>query len=284
MDLVSLRYFYDCAMLGSMTAAAAKHRVSRPAISIAVRRLESQLNTELLVHQRRGFELTEKGKQLCASASEIFEVVKNVTATISNPKNETLSGVARLGIARVLSTFRFDDTLVEMSKDYPALKFKLMLNQSEEILDMLAARDLDAALIISDEHRQGINSQILRDGHFVLVKPRSMEASAARYAMSERRPEVHAAQRAFKERFSRELPVFAEIPSWDTIWNWVQRGHCGGLIPDLFLRRRGYRDPDVTKIMDNIHPYTIRLFYNDSKHQNPLIRTLITRLKTAFKK
>jgi DNA-binding transcriptional LysR family regulator len=238
---------------------------------------------ELIEHKRRIFELTDTGQRLFNSADQIFSAVESVKSTISNSKEGPQRGICRIGIARVLSTYRFDDCLEKLSRENPDLQFKISLNHSEQILDLLLERGLDAALIISDEYRQGLFSEVLQSGSFVLVRPREYGHGVVKYAVSERRHEVDAAHWRYKEKYGQDLPVFAEIPSWDSIWNWVQRGHCGGLIPDLFLHRSVFRKQQLTKVLADVHPYSIRLYFNRSSHGSPVIRLLSKVLNSAFK-
>ena len=50
MDLKQLRYFHEIARLGSFTRAAESLYVAQPAVSVAIRKLETQLDLSLF-HQ-----------------------------------------------------------------------------------------------------------------------------------------------------------------------------------------------------------------------------------------
>jgi DNA-binding transcriptional LysR family regulator len=284
LDLQALQYFCDCYRLKSMSDAARSNHVSRPAISHAVKRLEESLGVALIHHKRRCFELTEAGHQLGESARQLFQAVEEVESSLAGHRSQQLTGVLRLGIARVLATFRCDDVLMSICTEHPHLRLRINLHNSEEILDLLAARQLDAALVISDETRANTRSLVLYEGSFVLAKPRTIPTKDVRYATTEWRNEIDAAKSLYRKTFRGDLPVFAEIPSWDTIWNWMQKGYCGGLIPDLFLHRTPYRDPDLAVVLRDVHPYAIRLVFNESQANKQVIRTLARELETAFSK
>lgn len=75
MELTYLRYFKTIAEQGSMTAAAKALGVSQPTVTVAVKSLETELGTKLLLRNRDGVTLTETGHELVRHANEVFEVL-----------------------------------------------------------------------------------------------------------------------------------------------------------------------------------------------------------------
>ncbi len=74
LDLGWMRIFTEVARCGSLTAAAASMRLTQPAVSYQIRRLEDELGVTLIRRRHRGIELTAEGQRL-------FEVVsRNVDA------------------------------------------------------------------------------------------------------------------------------------------------------------------------------------------------------------
>lgn len=282
MHLDALKYFHDAARLQSMTEAAALNRVSRPAISQAIVKLEGELKVALLHHKRRGFELTEAGQRVHLAAGQVFDSIDSLKSIAAGNSASDLNGSLRIGIARVLTTYGVDYALADMHKVHPKVVTRIRLDNSEHILDQLESRELDIAVIISDEMRPGLTSEVLRSGSFVLLRPKVLTPTKASYAVSERRPETDALRREFKERFGRDLPVFSEVPSWDTIWNWVKKGHCGGLVPDLFLERSAGKSLPVAIVLKNVYPYRVCVYMRDSQQHNAVQMALVLRLRKAL--
>lgn len=283
MQIRGLKFFLDACRVQSMTEAALLNQVSRPAISQAIKKLEDDLGASLLHHKKRGFELTAAGQRVALSAAQVFDGIDRLKAVALGQSARDLSGSLRIGVARVLSTYRFDDALAAHRIEHPNLTVRLRLHNSELLLDQLESRELDLAVIISDEARPGLSSEVLEAGAFVLVRPAALPVAKTTYAVSERRPETDALRLTYKSRFGKDLPVFAEVPSWDTIWNWIQRGHCGGLVPDLFARRAAARTSASTTVIKDVYPYQVRVFCRDNQRQNPLIATLTDHLSTVFR-
>ena len=64
LDLGWMRIFTEVARRGSLTAAAASLRLTQPAVSYQIRRLEEELGVTLIRRKQRGIELTTEGQRL----------------------------------------------------------------------------------------------------------------------------------------------------------------------------------------------------------------------------
>jgi DNA-binding transcriptional LysR family regulator len=73
MELRQLRYFATVARELNFTRAAAKLHVAQPALSRQVKQLEDELGVGLLTRNKRGVELTPKGRAFLIEAEEILQ-------------------------------------------------------------------------------------------------------------------------------------------------------------------------------------------------------------------
>lgn len=280
LNLQSLKYFHDACAAGSMTVAAALNRVSRPAISHAIKRLERELGNELLIHKRRGFELTDRGRLLAFEAEQIFRDVENLEGRVASLGGLDLRGTLRVGVARVLATHHLDKVVAKFQKAHPAVSFKISLQTSEDLVAQLETRNIDLALVIGDDSRSGLKSTVLRQGHFSLIAPKDRSKTHLRYATTERRPETERLRNIFQDRWKRPLPLFAEVPSWDVIWQWAQNGTCGGLVPDLLLTSKDRSR--VRVVIKRVFPYEIRLHMRDHTDGSLLIHEFAEALASWY--
>ena len=83
MDLRRLRLFLAVVDQGSFTAAAATVHVAQPAVSLAVRELETELGAPLLVRSRKGAHLTPAGEALVGPARQAVRDIENATAAVA---------------------------------------------------------------------------------------------------------------------------------------------------------------------------------------------------------
>jgi DNA-binding transcriptional LysR family regulator len=267
-----------------MALAAKENRISSPAVSLAISRLETSLGKNLIVHRRRSLEFTEFGHVVANEAEAIFEALDAFRTRISSKGASRKFGMShvRIGVARMLATYKFDEVLRQIKEFDPDLKVSLDLADSKQILDRLEDRKLDIALLISDEKRTSLNDISLYSGHFCLVKPKSSLSKSVSYAITESRPEVQSAMKLYRKLHRVEMPVFAEIASWDTIWNWVNKGLCGGVIPDLLLKRKTETRTNFVVEHAKLHSFEVRLYFRKSMANHRFTTLIAEKLSTQF--
>jgi LysR family cyn operon transcriptional activator len=93
MNLQQLRYVIATAHVGTMTAAAAELHVAQPALSRAVRALETELGVTIFARHGRGLRLTAEGRDVVAIACRIVAEVERLSL-LGNP------GVLRVSATR----------------------------------------------------------------------------------------------------------------------------------------------------------------------------------------
>ena len=87
-NLELYRVFYTVAKCGSLTKAADQLFISQPAVSQAIKQLETQLGGKLFNRQSRGMELTDPaGKRMFEIVSEIIEKLINRGYVVREKKN-----------------------------------------------------------------------------------------------------------------------------------------------------------------------------------------------------
>jgi DNA-binding transcriptional LysR family regulator len=79
MNLQQLRYVIATAHVGTMTAAAADLHVAQPALSRAVRALETELGVTIFARHGRGLRLTAEGRDVVAIACRIVAEVERLS-------------------------------------------------------------------------------------------------------------------------------------------------------------------------------------------------------------
>lgn len=276
MNIQNLKYFTDAARFKSMTKAADLNHLSRPAVSQAIQKLEQELGIDLLVHKRRSFELTQAGLTLLKRSESLFIHIEDTAAAVRTI-NGPLSGEFRIGAARTLANFSLHTAIAKMRTEFPEVDFKIFLQSSQDLIEKLQSRELDVAFFIGDEALNGFKQTVIGRGSFCLVKPKKGKAENTAYAITERRPETERLKVLFERHFSTQLPIFAEIPSWDAIWSWINQGVCGGLVPDFMVKNADSKD--LLVVFEKVFPYEIKVMFPKSKSRGAIIEMFIDSLK-----
>lgn len=275
MNLQNLKYFTDSARMKSMTKAADLNHLSRPAISQAIQKLEQELGVGLLVHKRRSFELTQAGLTLLNRSESLFNHVEATAAAVRT--NGPLVGEFRIGASRTLANFSLHSSIAKMRDEFPQVNFKIFLRNSQDLIQKLENRELDVAFFIGDEALSGFKQVVVGRGNYCLVKPKKAKSENITYAITERRPETERLKVVFERHFSTELPIFAEIPSWDAIWSWINNGVCGGLIPDFLMQNADAKDLSI--VFEKVFPYEVKVMFHKTKIDHPLFKMFVESLR-----
>lgn len=145
-DFKNLRYFAVLAETLSFTAAAAKLRMSQPALSIAMQRLEEQLGAVLLNRTSRSVVLTPAGETYARGAREVLallgQVERNVVEVASGK-----DGLCRIGFVQSASFDVAPKVLRHIQNKLPGMRLQLSELTSTEQLCQLAEGEIDMGLV-----------------------------------------------------------------------------------------------------------------------------------------
>ena len=96
MNIVDLKYFVKCAELKNISRAAVELGITQPSLSLAIKRLEQNLESKLLLRSKKGVSLTSEGKVLYLRAHEILNLWNETQSDVLNIQFD-LTGTIRFG-------------------------------------------------------------------------------------------------------------------------------------------------------------------------------------------
>lgn len=147
MKINDLKYFNYLSQTKSFTKAAQYFHISQPTISLAIKRLEKELQTKLIKRKRPTgvFKITETGQILFNSSKEI---IKNEDLT-KKEIQQFNSKKIRLGLPPIISQLYFPLILDNLIKNHLINKLNVDENGSQQLLSDLLTSKIDIALIAS---------------------------------------------------------------------------------------------------------------------------------------
>jgi len=147
MELQQLRYFVAVAESGKFTEAANDLHVAQPSVSKQVRKLEAELGAILLERRRAGVALTDAGAILLPWAKRVLADLDGARAEVAGLA--TLErGRLSVGATPSLSTVLLPRVLAAFHAEHPGITLSVVEAGSRDLVDRLAAGDLDLALVI----------------------------------------------------------------------------------------------------------------------------------------
>jgi len=147
-DIQKLKYFVSVAESLSFTSAAAETGVSQSAISQQISELEKQLDTQLIVRNKRPLQLTWAGKVLLQEASGLINLTAEAVKKIKLA-SLGMTGYLKIGFLGGIEKVILPQAVRELRTKYPAIFVSMFQYNWAQINDALMRQDLDVAFTLS---------------------------------------------------------------------------------------------------------------------------------------
>ena len=150
MELKQLNYIVTIAEEKSLTRAAEKLFVSKPALSLQLSRLEKEEGLPpLFSRTRNGLVLTDAGRIYVNGARTILNL--NEKANLAARKLTEQKFTLRIAVAPVGETFFLTRVLPRFHRKYPNVRLDIRLCNANDAKEALMHQGLDLALVIDSQ-------------------------------------------------------------------------------------------------------------------------------------
>jgi DNA-binding transcriptional LysR family regulator len=155
MELRQLRAFVEIAREKSFTRAAERLHVAQPAVSMALRKLEEELELTLLHRTEKRVALTAEGEVLLRHAERILDQVRAAGAEMAELRGLE-RGEVRIGIPPMMSSYYFPHVISAFRERYPHLQLSVNGEGAARIQRMIARGELDIGVIAGGRIPEGL--------------------------------------------------------------------------------------------------------------------------------
>jgi molybdate transport repressor ModE-like protein len=167
MNLEYIKTFLTVARTKSFRVAARELGISQPSVSQHIKKLEESLNSQLIIRDRGGNQLTLKALTFLPYAESIVYVVERSKSALQEKNlNFSIGASSNIGIyilppylKRYLTSF----------EDPPRVELKI--NSNPQIADKLAFGEVDLAVMEWWDHRLGFSAHLWGYEELVLITP-----------------------------------------------------------------------------------------------------------------
>jgi len=185
MDVRQLRYFIEVARMNSFTKAAEGLRIAQPAISMAVKKLESELDLVLFNRQDKKVSLTAEGEIFLPHARRILDDLKAAELEMGELKGLT-KGEVRIGVPPMISAYFFPDIIRDFKRIYPQLHLSVYGEGAARIQKMIGQGELDMGVVAGGNFPENLEvRRLLREEIVVCVPLDHPFASRASVTLAE---------------------------------------------------------------------------------------------------
>ncbi len=145
-NLELYRVFYIVAKTGSLTKAKKELFISQPAISQAIKQLETQLGGRLFIRTSKGMELTSEGKVMFEYVEQAYGLINMAENKFSQMKGVAFGEIS-IGASDTLSKFFLINHIRRFREKYRDINIRITNRTSEENISLLKAGKIDMAII-----------------------------------------------------------------------------------------------------------------------------------------
>ena len=168
LDSEHLRTFLAVFQYASVTRAADNLHKTQSAVSIQLRRLEENLESQLFVRQARGVKPTLAGERLAAVAQR---VVSELDRTAQSFRGNAVRGEVRVGIPEEYGSDMLPKVLAEFSLQHPGVEVFVRCGFSSGFVEAFELGELDVA-VFSDHGEQTDGMLLTREPTLWVASPR----------------------------------------------------------------------------------------------------------------
>jgi LysR family hydrogen peroxide-inducible transcriptional activator len=294
--LTELKYIVAVARERHFGKAADACYVSQPTLSVAIKKLEDELEVKLFERSAGEVTVTPLGEQIVQQAQSVLDQAASIKEIAKRGK-DPLAGALNLGIIYTIGPYLLPDLVRQNIARTPQMPLMLQENFTVKLLEMLRAGEIDCAIMAEPFPDTGLAVAPLYDEPFVAVLPTSHPLAVRESISSDELKNetmlLLGTGHCFRDHVLEVCPEFArfssnaegirksfEGSSLETIKHMVASGMGVTLVPRLSVpaealkpRGRGRREPE---------PMVRYLPIHDGEGREPPMRRVVLAWRRSF--
>jgi LysR family hydrogen peroxide-inducible transcriptional activator len=202
MTLTELKYIVAVAREKHFGKAAEACFVSQPTLSVAVKKLEDELDLKLFERSAGEVTVTPLGEEIVRQAQSVLEQAAEIKEIAKRGK-DPLGGPLKLGVIYTIGPYLLPDLVRQNIARTPQMPLMLQENFTVRLLEMLRTGEIDCAILAEPFPDTGLAIAPLYDEPFmaaVPAKPPAGGAKAGHQRAAEERDHAAAGQRPLLSR------------------------------------------------------------------------------------
>lgn len=172
MTLTELRYIVAVARERHFGRAAEACFVSQPTLSVAIKKLEEELDVKLFERGASEVSVTPLGEAIVRQAQSVLEQAAAIKEIAKRGK-DPLNGALRLGIIYTIGPYLLPELVKNAIELTPQMPLMLQENFTVKLLDMLRTGELDCAIMAEPFPDTGLAIAPLYDEPFLIAVPKN---------------------------------------------------------------------------------------------------------------
>ena len=170
MTLTELKYIVAVAREKHFGKAAEACFVSQPTLSVAIKKLEEELQVKLFERSANEVAVTPLGQEIIQQAQSVLEQAAQIKEIAKRGK-DPLAGALRLGVIYTIGPYLLPPLVRQMIAQAPQMPLMLQENFTVKLLEMLRTGETDCAVLAEPFPDTGLAMAPLYDEPFMAAVP-----------------------------------------------------------------------------------------------------------------
>ena len=170
MTLTELKYIVAVARERHFGKAAEACFISQPTLSVAVKKLEEELDVKLFERSANEVAVTPLGEEIVRQAQSVLEQAANIK-DIAKRGKDPLAGPLKLGVIYTIAPYLLPDLVPQVITHSPQMPLILQENFTVKLLEMLRTGEIDCAILAEPFPDTGLALAPLYDEPFFAAVP-----------------------------------------------------------------------------------------------------------------
>ena len=170
MTLTELKYIVAVAREKHFGRAADACFVSQPTLSVAIKKLEEELDVKLFERSANEVAVTPLGEDIVRQAQGVLEQAAHIKEIAKRGKNP-LTGPLKLGVIYTIAPYLLPELVRKVIQQSPVMPLMLQENFTVKLLEMLRTGEIDCAILAEPFPDAGLATAALYDEPFLAAVP-----------------------------------------------------------------------------------------------------------------
>ncbi len=216
MTLTELKYIVAVAREKHFGKAAEACFVSQPTLSVAVKKLEEELDVKLFERSSGEVTVTPLGEEIVRQAQSVLEQAAEIKEIAQRGK-DPLGGPLKLGVIYTIGPYLLPELVRQNIARTPQMPLMLQENFTVRLLEMLRTGEIDCAILAEPFPDTGLAVAPLYDEPFVAAVPVRHRLAAQTQVSTEQLKSEHmlllGSGHCFRDHVLQVCPEFARFSS-----------------------------------------------------------------------
>ncbi|MGE7919283.1 LysR family transcriptional regulator [Viridibacillus sp. NPDC093762] len=142
----ALKTFVALAEIKNFTKTAEYLHISQPSVSLHIKNLETEFNTQLFLRSPKSLKITPSGEILYDRAKQMLAIYDQTKSDILTLQNE-IKGKLLIGASFTIGEYVLPSLLVTLQQKYPELDLEVIIGNTDEVVEAVQLLKVDIGLI-----------------------------------------------------------------------------------------------------------------------------------------